>query len=224
MGVFCYFSRWCLLGFLVKGLVLPCFALELAPRLWSHLPIGTNFAGVGYAYTEADIFVDPVLLLDDVEMELQAWAGKYIRTFELFDKSARVDFTQGYQQGKWTGLLNGVPASTFRNGWSDTFLRLAVNLYGAPPLSNKDFFAYRSDVDVETLIGMALIVRLPTGEYMEDRLIYLGKNRFSFRPQFGIAHCRGKWTVEANGEVAFFTENDEFFKGNTLEQDPYRIM
>jgi len=186
--------------------------------------MGTNFAGVGYVYTEADIFVDPVLLLEDVQMELHTWAGKYIRTFELFDKSARVDLKQAYQEGKWTGLLDGAPASTSRNGWSDTFLRLAVNLYGAPPLSGKEFAAYRSNVNVETIVGMALVVRLPTGEYMEDKLINLGENRFAFRPQLGVIHARGKWTAEVTGEVAFYTDNDEFYNGNTLEQKPLYIM
>ena len=84
------FSRLIFLGLIVNSLLIPCFALELEPRQWSHLPLGTNFAGVGYAYTKADISVDPVVLLEDVELELQILAGKYIRTFELFDKSARI--------------------------------------------------------------------------------------------------------------------------------------
>ncbi len=201
-------------------LLTPCFAVEPVPRKWSHLPSGLNIAGVGYAYTEADIFIDPAILLEDVKMELHTWVGKYIRSFELFDKSARVDLTQAYQKGEWTGLLEGVPASTSRSGWSDTFMRLAVNLYGAPPLSGKEFAAYRSAKNVETLVGMALTVRLPTGDYMKDKLINLGKNRFTFRPQLGVTHKRGKWTAEVTGEVVFFTENDEFFNGNTLEQDP----
>ncbi len=95
-----------------------------------------------------------------------------------------------------------------------------MNLYGAPPLSGKEYAAYRSDVNVETIIGMALVVRLPTGEYLEDKLINLGQNRFAFRPQLGIIHNRGKWTTEVTGEISFYTENDEFFNGNLLEQDP----
>ncbi len=134
MRILCNLSRWSLLGLLTIGQVLPCFAVEPEPRKWNHLPMGTNFAGVGYGYTEFDILVDPTILLEDVEMELQTWAGKYIRTFELFDKSARIDLTQAYQEGEWIGLLDGVPASTSRSGWSDTFMRLAVNLYGAPHL------------------------------------------------------------------------------------------
>jgi hypothetical protein len=219
----CNSSGLILLGLFAKGLMLPCFALEIEPRQWSHLPVGTNFASIGYAYTEADVSFDPVLLLEDVEMELQALAGKYIRTFELFEKSARIDLTQAYQHGKWTGLLDGVPASTSRRGWSDTFVRLAVNLYGAPPLGRREFAAYRSGVKDKTIIGMGLAVRLPTGEYKDDKLINLGQNRFAFRPQVGMSHTRGKWAAEVTGEVAFYTDNDDFFNGNTLGQKPIYI-
>jgi len=182
--------------------------------------MGTNFAGVGYAYTETDIMVNPASRLEDVEMKLHTVAGKYIRTFELFDKSARIDIGQGYHDGEWTGLIDGIPATASRSGWADTFARFAVNLYGAPPLSGKEYGAYRSNVDVETIVGMALVVRMPTGEYIEDKLINLGKNRFTFRPQLGGSHTRGKWTAELTTDLAFFTENDEFFNGNTLEKDP----
>jgi hypothetical protein len=211
-------------GLLAWSLMLPCLAMELEPRQWSHLPVGTNFAGVGYAYTEADISIDPVLMLEDVELELHTWGGTYIRTFGLLDKSARIDLTQSYQDGKWTGLLDGVPASTSRGGWSDAFVRLAVNIYGAPPLSGREFAAYRSGMKDETIVGMALAVRLPTGEYMEDKLINLGDNRFTFRPQIGINHTWAKWTIEATGEVAFYMDNDEFFNGNTLEQEPTYVI
>jgi hypothetical protein len=208
------------LSLLLAGSALPCFALEPSPRLWNHLPIDTNFIGMGYVYNQSDIFADPAIRLENVELKSQTWAAKYIRSFELFDKSARIDLTQGYQKGKWQGLLNGLPVSTTRSGWRDTFIRFAVNLYGAPPLSGKEYFTYRSSVDVDTIVGMALVTRLPTGEYMEDKLINLGKNRFTFRPQLGAIHRRGKWTAELTGEAAFHTDNDDFFNGNKLEQDP----
>jgi hypothetical protein len=211
-------------GLFAASLMSPCHAMELEPRQWSHLPVGSNFAGIGYAYTRADISLDPVLKLEDVEMTLQTWAGKYIRTFELFEKSARVDLVQAYQKGRWTGLLDGTPASTSRSGWSDTFARFAVNLYGAPPLNRSEFAAYRAGLQEDTIVGMGLVIRLPTGEYMDDRLINLGQNRFAFRPQIGVSHTRGAWTVEATGEVAFYTENDEFFNGNRLEQEPVYLV
>lgn len=126
MRALCIFSKLCFLGLFIKSLMLPCFALEFEPRRWAHLPMGTNFAGVGYAYTESDILANPATRLENVEMKLHTVAGKYIRTFELFDKSARIDLTQGYQDGEWIGLVDGVPATASRSGWADTFARFAV--------------------------------------------------------------------------------------------------
>ena len=218
------FLRQLLLCIFISGLSLPCFALDPDPRRWSHLPIDANFFGLAYAHTEADIFLDPTLSLENVEMKLNTLAGKYIRTFEVFKKSARIDITQAYQEGKWSGLLEGTPASTSRNGLSDTFVRVAINLFGAPPLRGKKFGAYRANKNIETIVGAALVVRLPTGNYQKDEPINLGQNRFSFRPQLGIMHTRGKWSTELTGEAAFYTTNDEFFNGNTLEQKPLYIV
>jgi hypothetical protein len=212
---------WCLYVFLILELPFLCFAQELEPRRWSHLPTGKNFVGGGYVYTKADIFFDPVLRIEDAEMEMHTWAFKYIRSFELLQKSARIDFTQAYQEGRWSGLLNGTPASITRSGLSDSVLRFAINLYGAPPLEGKEFAAYRAKVDVETIVGAALVVHLPTGDYMSDKLINLGTNRFTFRPQFGMVHNRGKWSMELTSAVWLYTDNNDFFNGNKLEQDPY---
>ncbi len=224
MRLLSYSSRLIFFSLLLKSLTLPCFALDFAPRLWSHLPVGLNFAGVAYVDTEADIAVNPVTMLEDVDMELETWAGKYIRTFEMLDKSVRIDLTQAYIQGEWTGLLEGVPASAYRSGFSDTFVRFAVNLYGAPPLSVKEFALYKSTKEISTIVGVALAVRLPTGQYKEDKLINLGQNRYTFRPQLGVTHTRGKWTTEVTGEVAFHTDNNKFNNGQTLEQDPTYII
>jgi len=211
----------CFCLFLVFGLPLLSFSQELEPRRWSHLPIGTNFAGGGYSYSEADIFFDPVLRIENVEMEMHTWVVKYIRSFELFQKSARIGFIQGFHEGRWTGLVDGVPRSITRSGLSDSILRFAVNLYGAPPLEGKEFAVYRANVNVETIFGTALVVQLPTGDYMDDKLINLGTNRYTFRPQLGVVHNRGNWSMELTGEAYLYTDNKDFFNGNKLEQDPY---
>jgi hypothetical protein len=202
----------------------PSFAEELEPRRWSHLPINTNFFGGGYAYTEADIGFDPVLKIEDVEVELHTWVAKYIRTFSLLDKTARVSLLQAYQEGRWSGLLDGAPKSIKRSGWSDTVLRFAISLYGAPPLQGKEYGAYRAAAEVETLVSAGLAVQLPTGDYMDDKLINLGNNRFTFRPQLGVTHKHGKWATEVTGIVALSTDNDEFFNGKKLEQEPLYIV
>jgi hypothetical protein len=205
---------------LLFSLARPGVAQELEPRRWSHLPIDTNFATVGYAYTNGDIAFDPVLAIEGASMEMHTGAAGYIRTFELFARSARIDVIQGFRNGLWSGLLDGVPTSISRTGWVDTVGRFAINLYGAPPLQEDAYAAYRAVTVVETLIGIALTVQLPTGDYMSDRLINLGNNRYMVRPELGVMHNRGRWSFEVTAGVALFTDNDEFFNGNRLEQDP----
>ena len=214
------FVRGCLLLQLLLLFASPCPAEELEPRRWAHLPINTNFFGSGYAYTEADIGFDPVLKIENVDMEMDTWLAKYIRSFSLFEKTARIGILQAYQEGRWSGLLDGAPRSIKRSGWTDTRVRLAINLYGAPPMQGKEYAEYRAATEVETIVGAALSVQLPTGDYMDDKLINLGSNRFTFRPQLGAVHTRGKWSVEATGIVALYSDNTDFFNGKKLEQDP----
>ena len=208
------------LSFITSVWSLPCRGQDIEPRRWSHLPNGGNFAGAGYAYTTGDIYFDPALRLENVRFDLQTVAVKYILSFELLGKSARVDLAQPYQFGNWTGLVNGVPTSVDRAGLADTTLRFAVNLIGSPPLAGKEFAAYRAQADHETIVGMGLVQQLPTGQYYADKLINLGGNRFTFRPQLGAVHNWGKWSAELTAAGLFFTDNNDFFNGKRLEQDP----
>jgi hypothetical protein len=113
-------------------------------------------------------------------------ALKYIRTFECFGKSARFDLVQAYQDGEWTGLLDGAPASVQREGFADTTLRFAINLFGAPPLEGEEFAQFRAGLDCETIIGAGLIVALPTGEYF-------------------MLRAEQNWTELNRAKVDFFT-------------------
>jgi len=203
---------------------LPCHAQDIEPRRWSHLPLGGNFVGAAYSYTEGDIFFNPVMRIEDGEFDLQTATFKYIHSFDLLGKSARFDLMQNYQTGTWSGLLNGTPASVDRNGLSDSSLRFAVNLYGAPPLAGQEFLDYRKSVaDCETLVGAGLVVQIPTGEYFNDKLINLGTNHYTITPQFGVVHNRGKWSMELSTSASFYTKNNNFFNGRKLEEDVYLI-
>ena len=144
---------WCLLM-----AVRPCAAQDIEPRRWSHLPMGSQTVTAGYATTEGEIFLNPVLRIEDAEFELNTTAVKYIRSFAFLGKSARVDVLGSWQSGEWSGLLDGMPASTEREGWSDATVRFAINLLGAPPLEIREFAAYRAKTKIETIAGAALAV------------------------------------------------------------------
>jgi hypothetical protein len=93
---------------------------------------------------------------------------------------------------------------------------LSVNLYGAPALTLKEFAAYEQDL----IIGASLRVVAPWSQYDDTRLVNIGTNRWSFKPEIGISKALGPWTLEATAAATFFTDNDEFFGGSTLSQDP----
>ena len=81
-------------------------AQDLEPRRWSQMPSGLNFAGIGYGYIDGDIFFDPVLLIEDASFDMHAVSIGYVRSFGLFGKSARVDFTLPYRAGRWQGTVD----------------------------------------------------------------------------------------------------------------------
>lgn len=197
---------------------------ELVPRRWTPLPIGANFVGAGYAFTWADVSFDPVLRIEDAKLKMHTFTLSYLRTFGLLNKSARVEFKIPFQDARWTGLLDGNPASAHRRGMDDPVVRLAVNLIGNPPLHGREFATYRAAIGQETIVGVGLVVKLPLGQYYEDKLLNLGSNRFTIRPQLGVVHQRGNWSMEFTGSIWFFTDNNSFFNGRQLEQDPLFTM
>ncbi|GAA5218581.1 hypothetical protein GCM10025776_29980 [Corallincola platygyrae] len=197
-------------------------AEELTPRRWSHLPVDMNFLGAAYVYSDVSVDVDPVLQLEDVTADIHTVAARYIRSFSLFDRTARISVGQGFQEAKWRGILDGERATAKRDGSTDTIVRFAVNLYGAPALSGKEYRQYRikQSQDSEFIFGAGLSVQLPTGDYMESKLINIGSNRYTFRPQFGGMYRNGPWSLEGTAVAAIYTENDEFWDGNKLEEEP----
>ena len=198
----------------------PLAAQDVEPRRWTHLPVGMNILGLGAIYTDGDIAFDPVLEIQDGTVEIKTVVVSYVRAFGLFGQSARFDVRLPYQDARWEGVLSGEPASTERRGLDDPRVRLSVNFIGAPALKGKAYQAYRAAHPVNTVVGAALAVRLPLGEYKKDKILNLGENRFVFRPQLGFVHTRGHWSYELTGSVFLYTDNDDFVENNKREQDP----
>ncbi len=215
----CVRGALCTTGVLMS-LASAAFAQDVEPRRWSHLPTGTNFLSATAVYTDGDLAFDPVLLIEDAELEVYTALASYLRTFGLFGRTARIDFRVPYQSGRWQGLVDSVYTTVERDGLADSWARLSINLFGAPALKGKAFQEYHASRRVTTIVGTAVSLGVPIGEYMEDKLINLGDNRFVIRPQAGVVHTRGPASYEVTGSVFFYTDNNEFWNGNTREQDP----
>ena len=195
-------------------------AQDLEPRRWSHLPTNINIAGTGLVATDGDIHFDPVQRIEDAQFEMYSVAKNYVHSFEFLGKTSRLEFRVPYSMGRWEGVVNGNYVSTRRHGFSDPRARFAMNLIGAPPLKGAEYLQYRAANTTNTVVGAALVVTLPLGEYNSQRLINLGGNRTVYRPQLGVLHIRGSWQFELTTTLSIFEDNDDFFGGTVIKQDP----
>jgi len=184
---------------------------DLEPRRWTPIPPGLNVAGTGIAVSTGDLFFDPALQIEDAIVDAETVGISYVRTFRAGSKLARVDVTVPWQHARYNGLLEGVPATAVRVGLLDPTLRLSIILAGAEP---------DPTAKSNTVVGAAIAVILPLGEYHEERLINLGQNRWVFRPQVGVVHSRGPWSYELTGSAFLSTDNDAFRGGVTRKQEP----
>lgn len=192
------------------------FAQELEPRALTNLPVGMNFAVVGYGFASGNILFDPGLPLEDATANFHSIIGVYARAINFFGLSGKVDVIVPYGIGKWSGVFTGVDTSTTRSGFGDIRFRISFNFLGAPALKAKDFADYRPD----KISGFSLQIIAPTGQYFPDRLINLGSNRWVFKPQWGFAKHYEKWIWETYLRVWFFSKNDDFWGGNEIKQKP----
>lgn len=193
------------------------FAQDTEPRRWSQMPTGLNFAGFAYGYIDGDIFFDPLLKIEDASFEMHRTGAFYMRSFSFFEKSARIDFLLPYAAGRWEGILDGEFVHIRRRGPGDARMRFSMLLYGGPAETPQEFAKSEKS---NTVIGAAVSVFMPTGDYNSDRLINLGYNRWVVRPQLGFTHSRGKWTGELTGSVFLYGDNNHFWKNTQLVTDP----
>lgn len=200
------------------------FGQDVEPRRWTPMPVGMNVIGTGYAFSTGDIAFDPVLQIQGGTVDMHTLVVSYSHSFGLFGRSARFDAIVPWQHAVWSGLLEGAPASVTRDGLADPVFRLSFNLYGAPAVGMDEFRQRAAAQPVNTVVGAAIAVKVPLGDYLEDKLLNLGQNRYVTRPQIGVLHTRGKWSYELTGSIYFFSKNEDFWGGNTLEQDPIQAL
>jgi hypothetical protein len=188
----------------------------LEPRALTNVPVGMDFVLAGYNYTEGDILLDPSVPIEDLNAKLHTVVGAWVHAIDFFGMSGKVDVVAQFADGDWTGALAGRDSSTSRTGFGDPRVRLSVNFAGAPALRTAEFRNYRPN----KVVGASLQVIAPLGQYDSSKLINLGTNRWTFRPQIGAAYWLGHWIIESYIAGWFFTENSDFYGGNRLQQYP----
>ncbi len=191
-------------------------AQQLEPRAYSPSPVGANFLGAAYLYSTGSAVFDPSAPIKNVQARINVVAPYYSRTFGLFGRQASVTASTPYVWGTIHGDVQEVGRTADRSGFGDPALRLAVNLMGGPALRPLEFARHKP----ETSIGASLVVIPPLGQYDSSKLINIGTNRWSFKPELGISQPIGDWALEFYAGVWLFTENDNYFGGQVKRQDP----
>ncbi len=191
-------------------------AQEIEPRAYSNAPIGVNFLVGGYAYTRGGIATDDSLPITDPHLHTSNAVVGFAHVLDLWGMSAKLDAIVPYTWLSGSADYQGAPVQRIVNGFSDPAFRLSVNLYGAPALSLPEFASYRQDL----IIGASLRVFAPWGQYDSSRLVNIGTHRWAFKPEIGVSKAVDAWTFELTAAGTFYTENDDFYGGNTVSRDP----
>jgi hypothetical protein len=190
-------------------------AQSMEPLSYTNSPIGLNFLIVGYGYQTGNVLVDPSLPLKNVKATVDDAFLAYSRIIDFWGKSGSVEIVLPYAWLSATGDVFEQHMKVDRTGLVDLTLKLSVNLYGAPALSLKEYSGYHQDF----IIGVSLAVTAPSGQYIASKLVNIGTNRWSAKPEIGVSKAIAPWTLEAATGVTFFTDNDEYFGANTRHQD-----
>lgn len=192
-------------------------AQELTPRAYWPAPEGTQVLTLGAIYTRGDIVPDPSLPVVGVDSRIYTGVIGYLRTLDLFGRTANLIIEQSYSSGDMEGRIEG-PGSLKRDyqGWGDFAATLSVNLSGAPTMNKAEFAELRRNP--RPILGASLKVVAPTGQYDNDRIVNVGANRWAAKAELGyITVISPRWLLELEAGVWVFDDNDDFL-GVTREQ------
>lgn len=190
-------------------------AQELEPGAYWPLPRGLNIVTAVNSINWGDLAFDPTAPIDDASATINTTAFAFVTAFSVAGRSANASVMMPIVAGHVEGFYLGEFAEAGRFGHGDPRLKFAVNLYGAPAMTPKEFASYQQ----RGIVGVSLTVAPPLGQYDPAKLINLGTNRWSFRPELGLSRTSGKWVVEMMVGAWLFTDNTNFVGGRTRHQD-----
>lgn len=190
---------------------------ELEPRAYSPSPTGTTFVVVSATRSAGDVFSDASAPLVDVEAVVGVLGMSLGHVFSLMGKSWMALAFVPVTWGEAAGSVGEDRREASRRGLADPRLKLSVILAGSPPMTAAEF----ARAPRRPIIGCSVTLVAPIGQYQPTKLVNLGSNRWSFKPEVGLSLPAGRWTVDAYAGVWVFTANEAFYPGSSSRrQDP----
>lgn len=208
-----------------KLLVCACFALALLstqagahftdPRTYNNSPVGINQLELGYAHVHANTSIDTSLIIAGARVDLSQGIIDYTRYFGLLHRLMWVE--AGVPVAGLGGSVVGTSIKGSIVGAGDSSYAVGILLKGVPALSLAQFEKF----EPTTTLGASFTITAPTGSYNANRILNLGSERWSFKPEVALSYPFGseqKWEVEAYGNIYFYTDNTSYHGREVLRQ------
>ena len=187
------------------------------PRNYDNTPVGVNQLELDYYYTHSDASIDTSLIVTGAKFNLNQGIIDYTRYFGFIHRLAWVEGT--LPLAGLEGSISGTNISGSITGTGDSSYQVDVLLRGGPALSVAQFANYKPT----TTVGVSLTITAPTGQYNPKKLLNLGSNRWSFKPEFAVSHPFGpeqKWELDVYANAYFYTDNTSYQGAKILGQQP----
>jgi hypothetical protein len=196
----------------------PLAAQDLDPRAYSRVPVNLNFVITGFTFSDGEVVTDPTLPVQNIKASIFTPSVGFAHTFSMFKLTSQALVAVPYSWAKVSGEVGGQAKSVELNGFNDMRLRLSVLLLGAPAATQAELMKAAR----KTILGMSLNMVVPAGKYNSAKLINLGTNRFSFKPEVALSHpFLEHMLLDVYAGVWLFTDNNSFYPGSSVRsQEP----
>lgn len=184
---------------------------------YDNTPVGLNQIELSYSYLRANSSIDTSLVIVGAHLNLNQGMISYTRYFGLANRLMWV--TAGVPLAGLSGSVAGTNISGSVSGAGDSSYQFGALLKGGPALSVSQFENYKPT----TVLGVSFTVTAPTGLFRANKILNLGSDRWSFKPEIALSHPFGseqKWQVDAYANAYFYTDNTSYHGKEILRQEP----
>jgi len=187
------------------------------PRNYDNTPTGINQLELSYTYVHANASIDTSVIVTGASLNLNQGTIDYTRYFGFLHRLMWLE--AAVPVAGLGGSVSGTTIQGSTTGAGDSSYQVAMLFTGGPALTVAEFQNYRPT----TTLGGSLTVTAPTGSYNSNRILNLGSDRWSFKPEIALTHPFGsdeKWEFNAYANVYFYTDNTTYHGQEILRQEP----
>jgi hypothetical protein len=195
----------------------PALAQFTDPHNYDNTPVGVNQVELGYAYVHGNASIDPSIVIAGASLNLNQLIVDYTRYFGFAHRIMWVD--AAVPLARLSGSVTGTTIAGSTSAAGDSSYALSMLFKGGPALTAAEFDNYQPG----TTIGASVTVTAPTGQYDADKILNLGADRWSFKPEIALSHPFGrdqKWQLDAYANASFYTDNTAYRGRQILRQEP----